>query len=190
MKLWLVRHAAPDLAAGICYGRLDVPADTAATRQAALALAAELPAGALIRSSPLQRCEQLAKAVCGLRPDSACETDPRLAEMDFGSWEGLAWDAVDPAALQAWTDRFEHYRPGGGEAVGELMQRVAAAWEDAARESRPTAWITHAGVIRAALLLAAGRRTVTAAADWPREEVPFGSCRVLDPEVPVGPGSR
>ena len=42
-RLWLVRHAAPQVAPGTCYGALDVPADPAATQAAARRLAAALP---------------------------------------------------------------------------------------------------------------------------------------------------
>jgi hypothetical protein len=51
MRLWLVRHAAPLVEAGTCYGALDVPADAQATQQAAQALAQALPPGAVLRSS-------------------------------------------------------------------------------------------------------------------------------------------
>ena len=69
MRLWLVRHATPLVAAGTCYGALDVAADAQATQQAALALARALPPGAVLRSSPLQRCTQLAAALFALRAD-------------------------------------------------------------------------------------------------------------------------
>ena len=55
MRLWLVRHAAPQVPAGTCYGALDVAADEAATQQAALALAQALPVGVALHSSPIFR---------------------------------------------------------------------------------------------------------------------------------------
>ena len=61
-RLWLVRHAQPVVAAGTCYGALDVPADAAATQVAAQRLAQALPAGAAAHYSTLQRCELLALA--------------------------------------------------------------------------------------------------------------------------------
>ncbi|MCJ7799775.1 MAG: histidine phosphatase family protein, partial [Polaromonas sp.] len=67
MKLWLVRHAQPLVARGTCYGRLDVAADAPDTAQCAQALAALLPPGTRVHSSPLQRCEQLAKDLIALR---------------------------------------------------------------------------------------------------------------------------
>ncbi|RYY91072.1 MAG: phosphoglycerate kinase, partial [Comamonadaceae bacterium] len=38
MKLWMARHAPVEAPAGLCYGRTDLPADAAATREAAAAL--------------------------------------------------------------------------------------------------------------------------------------------------------
>ena len=46
MRLWLVRHARVQLAAGLCYGASEVAADPAHTQQVAAALAAALPLGA------------------------------------------------------------------------------------------------------------------------------------------------
>jgi len=184
MKLWLVRHARPQVAPGVCYGRLDVPADPAATAACAAALAAQLPAGIRMACSPLQRCEQLAQALLGLRPDLACETDARLQEMDFGRWEGRAWEAIGQAALQAWTDDFAGYRVGGsGESVAGFMARVGAAF-DALAGPQPVLWVTHAGVIRAAGLLAQGVRRIDAAGQWPLQAPKYGQWQLLD--LPAG----
>ncbi|MBX3660741.1 MAG: histidine phosphatase family protein [Ramlibacter sp.] len=179
MTLWLVRHAKPLIDAGLCYGATDVAADPVATRRAAEALAAVLPALARVRSSPRQRCGQLAQALRELRPDLAATPDPRLAEMDFGAWEGQRWDRIDPTALKAWTDDFAHHRPGGGESVAAFMARVADAFDADSANPGDCLWITHAGVIRAIRLLAAGQRRVTRAADWPEQAPAFGQWRRL-----------
>lgn len=182
MSLWLVRHAQPLVASGLCYGRLDVPVDAAATRAAAQALAAALPPGACMLSSPLQRCEQLAQEVRVLRPDVACSTDMRLAEMDFGTWEGQTWEALGAQALDAWTRDFAHHRPGGGESVNEVMQRVAEVLEATGTAENDVVWITHAGVIRAAGLLLSGQRHLQHAHQWPQNSLPFGTWQTV--EVP------
>ena len=82
-------------------------------------------------TSPLQRCEQLAHALIGLRPDLACKKDLHLQEMDFGDWEGRRWNAIGPAALDAWVADFAGHRPGGGESVQAFMGGVAAVWDEA-----------------------------------------------------------
>lgn len=175
MRLWLVRHAEVVGAAGLCYGASDLPADAAATQAAAQALAGQLPRGIAVQVSPLQRCELLAHALHALRPDLMLKTDPRLREFDFGAWERRRWADIPRAAFDAWLADFAHARPGGGERVTELMARVGQAWDDWRADGRDAAWVTHAGVIRAARLLARGVRQVHRAADWPREPVGFGA---------------
>ena len=203
MKLWLVRHAQPLVDAGICYGRLDLAADADATAACARKLAAQLPGGSRIISSPLQRCEQLAHALHALRPDLAYKTDDRLQEMDFGRWEGCAWQDIDRAELQAWTTDFASYNAGhDGESVTAFMARVGSAFDalgaadsglkspsptltpalsQRAREQESdTLWITHAGVIRAVALLAQGVRHIERAGQWPLDAPNYGQWRLLN----------
>lgn len=189
MNLWLARHARPLVDAGICYGRLDVPADAEATAECARQLAALLPAGISVITSPLQRCEQLAIALQTQRPDLAYRTDTRLQEMDFGQWEGRAWDDIGAAALDAWVADFALHRPGGGESVQVFMQRVAGLWDEASAAAPAagadraagtgTLWVTHAGVLRAASLLERGIRCISRADQWPRAALGFGQWRRL-----------
>lgn len=183
-RLYAVRHAQPLIANGICYGQLDVPADVAATAACAEKLAHELPPRTHVICSPLQRCEQLTPVLIGLRPDLTLETDPRLQEMNFGDWEGRSWNDIGPAAVDAWTADFAHHQPGGGESLTAFLLRVAAAWDDTQRPTeksrRVTAWITHAGVIRAAGLLHRGIRQIEQASDWPQAAPAFGQWIVLD----------
>lgn len=180
MSLWLVRHAAPLVDAGLCYGRSDIAADARHTAQAARALAAALPRGIVVHTSLLQRCELLAQTLCGLRPDLALKTDPRLVEMDFGHWEGRPWQAIGAAAVDAWQADFAHHRPGGGESVSSFMARVGHAFDEARAAGPSCVWITHAGVIRAARLLARGVRCPADARQWPTEAVGFGEWTTLE----------
>lgn len=176
MTLWLVRHAPVRAAPGLCYGATNLPADASATRAAAERLARSLPEGTRVVSSPLQRCELLAQILLGLRPDLIYTVDDRLREMDFGSWELRPWDEVPRADMDAWLADFADARPGGdGESVRALMTRVGAAWDDAvAAPPAPTLWVTHAGVMRAVLLLSQGVRLPAQAADWPDAALAFG----------------
>lgn len=181
MKLWLARHAQPLINAGICYGRQDVAADPAATAECAQALAGLLPAGARVSHSPLQRCARLAQALCELRPDLPCASDPRLQEMDFGAWEGRAWKDIAPAELRAWTDGFAEYAVGGnGENTGQVMARVASAFDELRQSQSDTLWITHAGVIRAVELIARGARQISHASDWPVDALAYGQWCTLE----------
>lgn len=182
MTLWLVRHARPLVDPGVCYGAWDVGADGAATHLAASALAAALPRGMAVHTSPLQRCEQLTHVLRGLRPDLTYRTDERLAEMNFGAWEGRRWDAIARTELDAWTHAFATWRCGGeGECVQDFMARVAAAWDACVACERPQAWITHAGVIRAATLLAHGQRQIRRADQWPAQAPAWGAWTLVQP---------
>lgn len=182
MRLWLLRHAEPQAEAGLCYGSTDLPAQTLATRQAAERLAAQLPPGVMLQVSPLLRCRQLAAALQARRPDVGAAIDPRLREMHFGAWEGLRWADIARADFDAWLADFADARPGGdGEPVRALMARVADAWDAWRASGRDAIWITHAGVMRAALLLARGVRLPASAADWPADDLPFGEVLALQP---------
>lgn len=179
MKLWLARHAQPLIASGVCYGVTDVAADALATQVAAEALARELPVGIAVVSSPLQRCEQLAQRLQAQRPDLSFSTDARLREMDFGRWEGQRWVDIPKSEYDAWTTCFGSYRFGGNENVSEFMRRVAQVWDEVHAAGQDALWITHAGVIRSASLLALGVRQIESATQWPRDAPAVGQWRML-----------
>jgi len=142
MILHLVRHPPPQLPPGTCYGQLDVPA--LAVAEAAARVAALLPAGLPVYSSPLQRCLRLAE-----RLHPAPRIDARLAEMHFGEWEGQRWEAIGAAALDPWAADVAGFAPPGGENGYAVQSR---ALEFLAEVRAPEAvLVTHAGVIRALL---------------------------------------
>ena len=180
MRLWLIRHATPLVAAGTCYGQLDVAADAHATQNSAQALAAELPVGLTVHVSPLMRTRQLADALRALRPDLTFSVDQRLVEMDFGCWEGKAWSGIPVEAVDRWTDEFPTHRFGGKESVTDVLSRVRDALCSCA--GLPAcAWLTHAGVIRAvAYLLQFGPTAVPSAASWPVDAPAYGEWQVRD----------
>ena len=94
--------------------------------------------------------------------------------MDFGQWEGRFWDAIPRAEMDAWTADFADYAAGNtGESVSQFMARVAVCYDSLQPGSR-TLWITHAGVIRAATLLARGVRQITQASQWPLDAPSYG----------------
>jgi len=191
VNLILVRHAPPLVAPGVCYGALDVPADLSATQYAAQALAQSLPSQAQLWVSPLQRCELLAKVLQRLRPDLTCKTDGRLAEMNFGCYEGQRWADIPADAFDAWTADFWPHRFGGAESLADVMARVADAWVAAQACGPAPVWVTHAGVIRVASLLAQGLRRIDQAQDWPRAAPAFGQSLLLPLAQPssVMPGA-
>jgi alpha-ribazole phosphatase len=183
MRLWLVRHAQPLIASGVCYGQLDIAADSPATQQAAQALKNAVhaaPQKILVYVSALQRAQQLANEFAHLNPALNIITDPRLNEMDFGTWEGRAWSDIPPDAVNQWTADFAHHRFGGKESAREVIQRVAQAYEQTTTTAQQQditdlIWITHAGVIRALeFYLQTGLVEIQQASDWPTIAPKFG----------------
>jgi alpha-ribazole phosphatase len=147
VKLHLVRHPRPDVAPGVCYGASDVPVREAELARVHAALtAAGLPGDLPVIASPLQRCAGLARR---LTPRHLT-LDPRLKEMDFGSWELRPWDAIARAEVDAWAADLLGCRPGGAENVLDVARRVAAWLADvrAERIGEEVLVICHAGTIR------------------------------------------
>lgn len=180
-KLWLQRHAPVVAEHGLCYGATDLEAHADETLEAARRIAHRLPSGIVLRSSPLRRCIALADAIVALRPDLSVQRDVRLAEMNFGAWEGRAWSAIPCEEFDAWTGNFADAPAGGhGESVRAFMQRVAAAHDEWLAGEGDALWIAHAGVLRAVTLLQRGIRCPTAATEWPAGDIAFGSWLTFD----------
>jgi alpha-ribazole phosphatase len=114
----LIRHPKLAIAAGICYGRHDLaiadPADVAPI------VAQVRDVSGTVWTSPLRRCRIVADAI---RP---ARVDARLIEMDFGAWDGMAWDAIPRAALDEWAADPLGFAPPGGETGAALVARVTA----------------------------------------------------------------
>jgi alpha-ribazole phosphatase len=151
VRLHLVRHFAPAVAAGICYGRSDVDVDSATHETMLPFLRALLPTRVPVYSSPLQRCAQLARSL-----GEAVRFDARLAELDFGNWEMRRWNDIAREEIDAWAADVVHYRPGGGESVLEMAVRVRDFHTGLRAEPAGEAIVVcHAGTMR---LLAACQR--------------------------------
>ncbi len=149
------RHPRPRVGSRICYGRLDVAlAEPAATGAAALIAAARDSIERIV-TSPLSRAQDVARAVAA-QTGAPLHTDDRLAEMDFGAWEGQAWATISRAEIDAWAADPLRYQPGGGEAVADVLRRVRRAWTGIASSADTTLVVTHAGPIRCLLHVALG----------------------------------
>ncbi|MDP3164853.1 MAG: histidine phosphatase family protein, partial [Hydrogenophaga sp.] len=112
-------------------------------------------------------------------PDLTVKYDARLREMNFGSWEGRRWDMIAQSEFDAWTADFAGHAVGGhGETVRAVMERVGQAFDEL--DDADTVWVTHAGIIRAAQLLARGVREVERADQWPLEATACGQWRTLE----------
>jgi broad specificity phosphatase PhoE len=112
-------------------------------------LAASVPRAECVWTSPELRARQTAEAL-GL--DATAQ--PALRECDYGRWKGCAFADVlarDPDGISAWLQDAAA-TPHGGESLSSLMQRVAQ-WLDAEHAAdRKAVVITHASIIRAAIV--------------------------------------
>lgn len=148
MDVVLIRHAQPEVSAGTCYGCLDLPLVAPLTPSAAR-IAAGLPAPTRIVTSPLARASGTAQALAQAAGVPAIDSEPRLREIDFGTWEGVAWDAIDRGALDQWAADLLHARPHGGESPAQAMARVAGWAGSLDADSGDCLWVVgHAGPMR------------------------------------------
>ncbi|SAK39642.1 phosphoglycerate mutase [Caballeronia temeraria] len=166
MDFVLIRHPEVIVDTGVCYGQTDVPLQRD-VRDLASALNARMTAlnvPACIdgwHASPLQRCASLAHELGG-----HAHIDARLGEMNFGAWEGRAWDSIDRALIDAWAGDIEHACPHGGESLAQFAHRVIAWFDATCIDQRAVHVVAHAGVVRvlAAHLLGIARES---ALQWP-----------------------
>lgn len=152
MDLVLIRHPAPVVEAGICYGRSDLPlvegAAVFAKRWLARDTVQALPRPRALWSSPLMRCVQVARHLGSIMTlpvhEAAC-----LAEIDFGDWEMRHWDDIGVAALERWSADLMQAREHGGESAAMLAARVGTWFDQLDAKDGPVWCVTHAGVMRA-----------------------------------------
>jgi broad specificity phosphatase PhoE len=151
--LALIRHMPTEWnAAGRLQGDEDVPLSTD------LAPRWHVPrelAGFHWITSPLRRAIETARRLGIAEPT----IEPRLSEMRWGAWEGESLAGLrarlgdDMAANEA---RGLDFQSPGGESPRDVQARVMPLLAAIALAGRPTAAVTHKGVIRAVLALATG----------------------------------
>lgn len=82
-------------------------------------------------SSPLARARETAAIVA---PEATVETDARLLEMDYGSWEGLTYEQIeerDGPARRLWEMDPAGLACPGGESGEDVARRTRAFLEEA-----------------------------------------------------------
>ena len=171
MAIYLVRHTAPDIKPGICYGATNVPVHEAEFARVMPLIDSALPEAALIVTSPLTRCRRLADFLAASHTSREVFVDEHLIERDLGHWTGRMWDEIPRDEGKAFAADFSDYVPpavssadgpvprgdgvaprlGAGESVRDMQTRVLAgfnaAWERAA--GRNLVIVAHAGPIAA-----------------------------------------
>ncbi len=149
MEVYLVRHTETVCEKGICYGQTDVDLKVPFIEQFE-SIKKQIPTDAIVYSSPLSRCTQLANYL-----SSEIITDSRLMEMYFGDWEMKKWDAIPEIDYTPWMTDFVNVSVPNGESFVELHHRVTAFWNEtlAQNHTQAVVIVSHAGVIRSILCI-------------------------------------
>jgi broad specificity phosphatase PhoE len=124
---------------------------------------------ARIVSSPLVRARETASILRAAIPDPPeVEVDPRLAEMDYGDWEGLTYgliDERDAVERARWVEDPATVACPGGESGNDVAARAEAflvdliGWHDALSglpHERPILAVAHSTLNRVLICVATG----------------------------------
>ena len=172
-SLLLVRHARVQVPRGVCYGRTDVALHPGWERiVSGLSVLARGVGGRVVHTSPAQRCMDMARWLA-TATGMELRVDERLAELDFGQWEGRHWQEIDRAALDDWAASPEHFTPPGGESGQALRHRVRSFWRDVCHAGKAACVVSHGGPLRVLTALAEGHGP-----DLLRPSMPQGSARL------------
>jgi alpha-ribazole phosphatase len=155
-SIYLIRHGEITSFKPRRYiGRQDLPLTPKGRAQIAR-MAEFLSSQAIDRviCSPLSRCVQSAEIIeerLGVVP----QVNPRLAEIDLGSWEGLTVAEVCeryPGQYEARGKDIARFRPPGGESFQDLLDRTWPAFQaiSSIANERITV-VAHSGVNRVLL---------------------------------------
>ena len=149
-RLWLIPHA-PTAATRSGAFPADESLDERGRTEAG-ELSLPTPARFDLLTSPAPSCRETADAA-GL---GTPEIEPALGDCDFGSWAGWTLGEISAEEANGFTTWMSdpEARPHGGETLAELATRVGA-WLDAeAKLDGGAVAITHAAVVRAAVVCA------------------------------------
>jgi alpha-ribazole phosphatase len=147
VEIFLIRHTAPEIRGGVCYGRTDVPLVASAQRDIETAIS-PLPPFDRVYSSPSQRCSQLAEVIAR-RDGCQIVLTPALYELNFGAWENTLWSEIPREQSDPWADDPWHRAPPGGETEQALWTRVADWYAAVSKDPvARCAIVAHGGPLR------------------------------------------
>lgn len=183
-RILFVRHGETDWnVEGRLQGQTDIPLNPLGRIQAEdagrrLAKLLDNPAQSQWLVSPLGRTREtaeIARRALGLDPRSY-NTDDRLKEITFGSWEGFTWAELrkkDPLIESARNQQKWDYVPPQGESYAMLTERLKP-WVETLVEERVV--VSHGGVARALMAML----TDIPVHDAPRQDIWQGRVLVFE----------
>ena len=148
MSIYLIRHTAPLIEKGTCYGQADIDIKDSFFDEAAIIKTVIPVEFRQVWSSPLQRCRKLAEY---LFPAFPINLEHKLKEIDCGEWELQKWDDIPSHIIDPWMKDYVNVRIPGGENYLDLYNRVVDSFLNIAAGETPAAIVTHGGVIRSIL---------------------------------------
>jgi broad specificity phosphatase PhoE len=155
-RVFLLRHGETEWnATGRLQGSTDVPLHdrgAAQAQAAASALAALLPAGARIISSPLKRARVTAEALAEAT-GATITFDDRMKERSYGVWEGMTATELedhDPIEVARWHSGLEP-RIEGYEDHISVTSRAVACIEEHSADGGVVVFVGHGSTSRLAV---------------------------------------
>lgn len=138
----------------------------------------DVPRATAVVASPMVRTQETAAAI-SRRLGRTVVTDPRLAEGDFGEWEGLTSEQIEarwPGQLREWHETGTFPVPGG-ESIAQTGERLGAAMDDlvAAGTGRTVVVVSHAVALRSVI----GRAFGAPASQWHRIRIAPASVSMI-----------
>ncbi|MGD9867894.1 MAG: histidine phosphatase family protein [Hyphomicrobiales bacterium] len=156
--IYLIRHGQTDWnAAERLQGQSDTPLNDKGRAQAkrngeVLRGLLGDPAAFDYVSSPLMRTRhtmEIVRGELGL-PAEGYRTEPRIMEINFGSWQGSTWDELrskDAAVMEArFADPWNTVAPGAGGESFAMVQARTLEWLE--EIDRDTVAVAHGGIHR------------------------------------------
>ena len=154
--IYLIRHGEIDAGRPRTFiGRTDLPL-TSRGREQLHRLEQHLASISFdhITCSPLERCQQSGE-ILGAPSNTSVISEPQLAEIDLGAWEGLTAAEIQkkfPGEYEARGENMAVYTPPGGESFNDLLARTWPVLLKIIETTiSQTAVVSHAGVNRVLL---------------------------------------
>lgn len=147
MTIYVCRHGRTEAnASGVLLGRADPSLDELG-REQAQQIAAALPPGAVVYTSPLRRCVETAQAY-----STVLSTDAALIELDYGDFDLTSMGEIPAETMREWRSNPD-FAPPNGESLQQLADRVGAFLDElkSLAQERDVALFSHVSPIKASV---------------------------------------